>query len=80
MIPVSPPKQNAVYGAGQPEYEPLPAHRCGHRMVVTAWRLSPEELAEVLRTGVVHLAQLTFGAPLQPIAVSVFPAQCGCPE
>lgn len=64
---------NAVFGANQPEYKPLPAEyrggKCGE--VLTCWELSPEELKRVQETGRIWLSILTFGDPLQPVALSV---------
>lgn len=64
---------NAVYGANQPEYIPLPAERRPGNSgeVVTCWKLSPEELERVKETGVIWLSMLTFNQPLQPVLLSV---------
>jgi hypothetical protein len=64
---------NVVFGANQPEYQPLPAEmRLGHSSeIVTCWELSPEELERVQETGKIWLSLLTFGQPLQPVLVSV---------
>lgn len=68
MKPVHFKEANVVFAADQPEYQPLPAFVGGdaNRTVVTCWKLSPEELAEVQRTGMIWLMQMTFGQPLQP--------------
>lgn len=62
-----------VFGANQPEYIPLPAKR-GERLkdgeIHTCWELSPEELEEIQKTGVIWLSILTFGNPLQPVSLS----------
>lgn len=64
---------NVVYGAGQPEYTPLPAKRFENKsgQVNTCWELSPEEIKRVQETGVIWVSLLTFGQPLQPILVAV---------
>lgn len=58
---------NVVYKGGHPDVADLPVFTNG-RHVVSAWELSPEEVAEVVRTGRVYLAVLTHG-PLLPAFV-----------
>lgn len=58
---------NAVYGANQPEYYPIPAHKADDGTVTTCWELSPEELKQIQETGVIWLSLLTFNQPLQPV-------------
>lgn len=69
MKPIEFPEQNVVVAKDQPEYIPLPAYVSpGPTAGVTScWELSPEDLAEVQRTGRVFVTQLTFGGPLQPV-------------
>jgi hypothetical protein len=57
----------------QPEYETLPIHvsNTPQRECTACFELSPEELAEVQRTGRIWYTQLTFGNPFQPIRMSV---------
>ena len=65
---------NVVFGAEQPEYQPLPAERVGKPQtgqINTCWSLSPDELKRVQETGVIFVSLLTFGQPLQPVLVSV---------
>jgi hypothetical protein len=65
---------NVVYGANQPEYQPLPAERVGKPetgQINTCWEFSPDELKRVQETGVIFVSLLTFGQPLQPVLVSV---------
>jgi len=67
------PEANAVLGANQDEYEPLPIHRFKddpQGRVAMCFRLSPAELEEIARTKMLWIQQLTFGAPFQPIALS----------
>ena len=67
MKPVEFEGQNAIYGSGQPEYLPLPAHRDKDGTVTTCWELTPEELEEVKKSGKIWLSQMTFNRPLQPV-------------
>ena len=65
---------NIVFGANQPEYQPLLAERVGKPetgQINTCWELSPDELKRVQETGKIWLGVLTFGQPLQPVIVSV---------
>lgn len=72
MTPVDFPESNAVLGAGQDEYEPLPAHRFPDAQGTIAFccRLSDEEIGEIRRTRTLWLTQMTFGNNFQPIALS----------
>jgi hypothetical protein len=67
MKPIDFPGTNIVFGAGQPEYQPLPAIKCPDGQVITCWELSPEEIEEVKVSGKIYLHQLTFNKALQPI-------------
>ena len=61
---------NAVFGANQPEYIPLPAEVRGDD-VITCWRLTAEEIERVCDYGEIFITLKTFGQPLQPILCSV---------
>lgn len=76
MQPI-PPKARAgfravVFAEDQPEYLKLPANYNGHR-AETVWKMSLWERLKVLVRGVIYVDILTFGKPLQPIRVAVFP-------
>lgn len=71
MKPIEFDELNVLYGEGQPEYEPLPAHRDENGNVTTCWKLSPEELQTIQETGVIWLVLATFNDPLQPMYLSV---------
>ncbi len=58
---------NIVYGADQPEYQPLPAHKNENGNVLTCWELTPEERIEIFNTGILYIRQMTFNEPLQLI-------------
>ena len=65
---------NIVFGANQPEYQPLPAERVGNAaigQVNTCWELSKDELKQIQETGKIWVSLLTFGQPLQPVLISV---------
>ncbi|HEY1044965.1 MAG TPA: hypothetical protein VGF79_00905 [Bacteroidia bacterium] len=63
--------QNVVFGANQPEYQPLPALRIPETgEVITCWQMTDEEFEEVSKTRCVYLQQLTFNQPLQPVYLS----------
>jgi hypothetical protein len=65
---------NVVFGANQPEYQPLPAERVGKPktgQINTCWELSQDELKQIQETGKIWLSVLTFGQPLQPVLVSI---------
>ena len=65
---------NIVFGANQPEYQPLLAEFVGKPetgQINTCWELSPDELKQIQETGKIWVSILTFGQPLQPVLVSV---------
>lgn len=73
MKPIKFDGANAVFGANQPEYQPLPAERVGNPYVgqiITCWELSPDELEKIKETGQIWLSTLTFRNPLQPVFLS----------
>ena len=67
MKPIEFPGSNVVYGANQPEYQPLPAMKMPDGQVLTCWQFTEEELAIINKTKCMYLSQLTFNQPLQPI-------------
>lgn len=73
MIPVKFPEADSVYGADQPEYEPLPSRSLrfddGSVMVTACWKLSWRERIRVLITGRVFSHLITAGSP-QPQLLS----------
>lgn len=72
MISKDFPQSNLILGAGQSEYEPIYAHKGPGPQVpiVTPFRLGPDELEEIARTGTIWITQLTFGDKFHPIALS----------
>lgn len=70
MTPTNFQGSNAVFGANQPEYLPLPAEIRGDD-VITCWRLTAEEIERVCDYGEIFITLKTFGQPLQPILCSV---------
>jgi len=64
--------ERVVFAADQPEYRPLPALRYPfYGTVRTRWRLSENERRAILDGANVELSIVTFGAPLQPVVLSV---------
>ena len=73
MEPIKFDGANVVFGANQPEYEPIPAERVGKPetgQIIVCLALSPEDIKRVTETGKIWLSLLTFGQPLQPFSVS----------
>lgn len=66
------PEQTLVLAKDQPEYTPLPVHISDDntKAMTCCMKLSPEELEEMNRTGVLWLTQLTFGQHFHPIRMS----------
>lgn len=58
---------NTVYGANQPEYQPLPAHKNEAGDVTTCWELSDEEIKTINKTKKVFISLKTFNNPIQPM-------------
>ena len=60
--------QNAVFGADQPEYQPLPAFKgpATEHAVTSFWECTPEEAELIKQNGGVWVTQLTFGRAFQP--------------
>lgn len=71
MKPIEFKGQNLVFGANQPEYQPLPALKLHDGQVITCWQLTDEELEEVIKNKCIYLQQMTFNTPLQPVYLSV---------
>ncbi|AFM54841.1 hypothetical protein B620_gp63 [Croceibacter phage P2559S] len=69
MKPVKTRHTNITYGEGQEDYQPLPAWRNPEGQVVTCWELTDEEVEKIIQTKRIHLMQLTFNQPLQPISL-----------
>ena len=67
MEPINFDGANCVYGKDQPEYMPLPAHKDENGVVLTCWKLSPEDMQRIQETGVIWLEMLTFNKPLMPV-------------
>lgn len=66
------PEQNIALAKDQDEYNTLPIFWNTKEASATfAFQLDEAELAEIQKTGVIWLKQLTFGRPFQPISISV---------
>lgn len=58
---------NVVYGEGQPEYKPLPAHK----KAIFCFELDEAERKKIAETGELWVSLLTFNQPLQPIFITI---------
>ena len=63
-------ERNVVIAKDQPEYLSLPAHISKDGVVTCCWKLTPDELEQVLVTGMIWHQIHTFKAPLQPQLLS----------
>ena len=70
MIPKNFPEVNAVYGADQKEYNPLPVFKTNDGQIVTCWLLSEDEIKQITETRELYISVMTFGHPLQPLFVT----------
>lgn len=70
MKPKEFPEANVVYGKGQPEYKPLPAHKTEEGQAVFCFELDEEERKRIAETGEIWISLLTFNQPLQPIFIT----------
>jgi hypothetical protein len=72
MHPISFREANANFGASQPEYLPLPAHKAENAQgtIVTCWQLDTADIDQILKTKCIwHICQ-TFNHPLQPVKLT----------
>ena len=81
MVPVSPvipghEGEERVFGADQPEYQPLPALVVGSDSLLTRWHLTWRERLRILWTGDLYLWLMPFGRPLQPVLPTVDRPAC----
>jgi hypothetical protein len=62
---------NVVYGEGQPEYKPLPAHKTKEGQAIFCFELDEAERKKIAETGELWVSLLTFNQPLQPIFITI---------
>lgn len=67
MYPTEFPGVNVIFGAGQEDYQPLPALKLPDGEVITFWQFNEEELEKMIANKGFYLKQLTFNQALQPI-------------
>lgn len=72
MKPTEFKEQNCTYAKDQKEYSPLPSFRTPDGEVTSCWKLTNEELQEIIKTGTIWVSVLTFNHPLQPMSISGF--------
>lgn len=75
MKPVSPvivsaDAEEIIYGANQPEVQPLPAIRTKEGIILTRWLLTENEKKIILEQGYVFLSVSTCNQPLQPVMLT----------
>lgn len=75
MEPKHFPQVNAIYGADQPEYKPLPALQTADGYVVMCFQMTEEEKKRIAETGEIWISLLTGGRALQPIYVTTDPEE-----
>lgn len=68
-----PPHDVVVYAKDQPEYLPLPVAKLhgDEGRVISRWRLTDEERAQIAAGADLYLEVLTFHQPLQPLLPTV---------
>lgn len=74
MIAEDFPERNVELAKDQPEYQTLPVHydpQAEGAPMTSCFRLSPAEIEEINRTGLLWHTQFTFGHPYQPIRMAV---------
>lgn len=62
------PEQTVVIAKDQPQYNPLPAH-VANGVVTSCWEPDAEDIKRLALYGKLYVSQVTFGEPLQPLAV-----------
>ncbi len=63
---------NVLCAKGQNEYNALPAfvnEQIPTQPMVVCWKLTPKQLGDIARSGVLWHTVLTFGAPFQPVVL-----------
>lgn len=74
MTPENFPEANMKLAKDQDEFITLDVVKQGDA-VVSQWKLSPLEIEEVKRTGVIYVSQLSFGTPSQALYVTAIKAE-----
>lgn len=64
---------NAIYGADQPEYKPLPALLTSDGFSVVCFQATEEERKKIAETGEIWISLFTGGGAIQPIYVTTNP-------
>lgn len=71
VVPTCSRGEHKIYGAGQPEYDPLPAVLLADGQVITEWQLTEAERDLIARGENIRLTLMTFGGPLQPVYLEI---------
>jgi hypothetical protein len=59
---------NIVYAKDQKQYKPLCGHKDTEGVATFCFKLSEDEILEIIKTGHIWFQFMTFNHPLQPIA------------
>lgn len=71
MTAIEFPEVNVRIAEHQDEYETLPGfYNTKEGSITFCFQLNKEELEEINRTGCVYFKQITFGKPMNPVAMS----------
>lgn len=71
MSPITFTGSNIVFGDGQPQYRPLPAHLADDGRLTCCWKLTWRERAVIFFKGIIWHQVLTFNQRLQPQLLGV---------
>lgn len=74
------PEKTVDIAKDQDEYMTMPAHIAQDGTVTCCWKLSREEIRQVVETGEIWHQILTFGGPLQPQLLLTYKPEMGEPS
>lgn len=71
MIPINFEQANIKVAENQDEYMTLPAHHDPEEgTLISCWQLTPEEIEQIQKTGVIWFRQVTFNRKMQPVLIT----------
>lgn len=82
MIPIEFPEQTDILAKNQPQYLPMPVHRCTDSTgkMTFCWKLTWQERFKLLLTGKIWQQVMTFHGALQPQRLSIDKPNMGNPH